>query len=319
MLNLLMSLVALAALAPPSSDAANGSDIVVDGHNVSRRDISAAVNDIARPSSTGGFETQYARWDQPICVAVAGLPENSAQFMADRLGAIARDLGIHTEAPGCQNINVIIIFTNDPSALIERARVHKPGLLSGSSPYFLDQLARRDDAVRAVGSTDFVSGQGDPPTTSSLGSPTHNYPTLAQWSASHLRAPTQTRLGRMTVVVDTRQIVGVTYTQLAAYIAMASFAQIDTHAPAPNVSSILSLFPRDGSKAVPPDLSVFDQAYLRALYAVDSGLPGEQQRLTMVGSIQQIMAGITTNKRLQSPDDAPLGSGPKALGLQGSP
>jgi len=299
MLHLLLALAAsTAAPAPPPPDPTTGPAIVVEGRRLSQHEVSEAVRAIGRPDDAGGFEFQFARWDGPLCVAVAGLPREGGEYLADHLGAIARDLGIGSKGPGCKP-NAFIIVTADPAALIQRARFSKPGLVSGLYPALLDRIVRSDDAVRAIASTDLTSGDGDAGTPSTYGESGHDVVTLPQWNASKLNAPTQTHLSRVTVIVDSRQLDGISYAQLSAYLAMVTFARLDVHSSKPDVDTILTLFPR--GQAAPQDLTAFDQAYLRALYTVAPNMPGDQQRLAMIGMIQKLIDGLEKDKRLRAP------------------
>jgi hypothetical protein len=67
------------------------------------------------------------------------------------------------------------------------------------------------------------------------------------------------------VLVDARKTTGVSFGQLAAYIAMAGLAQIRLDAKLDDTSTILQLFLNAG-KAPANGLSPWDQAYLKALY-----------------------------------------------------
>ena len=217
------------------------------------------------------------------------------------------------DLPGCTP-NAIIVVTSDPEGMIDKARKRIPTLVSGLDPAILSRIARSHDAVRSIASTYLSSGDSDPAVPSSYGLAGHNVVTLPQWQSSRLNAPTQTHIGRVTVIVDARQIAGLSYAQLSAYLAMATFAQLDVHSSRPNVDTILSLFPRGGT--APDDLTAFDRAYLRALYTVPLNLPDDQQRLIMIGTIQRIIDGLEKNKLLRAPvsqdaDDAPATAQPK--------
>jgi hypothetical protein len=68
-------------------------------------------------------------------------------------------------------------------------------------------------------------------------------------------------------IVDTQRVreSGVTHGQLAAYLAMVGFAELRSDPKIGAAPTILSLFSISG-KDRPTDLSLWDQAYLKALY-----------------------------------------------------
>lgn len=307
----LFAVAAAAAVMAPSGTPGD-SEIVVEGHKLTAHEISQAVEAVGQPSSNGGFETQFARWDGPICIGVAGMAPDDGQYIADRLGAIARDLHIRAELPGCHP-NILIVVTSDPSTLIREARLQRPSLVSGLAPALLDRLARNNAAVRVVSSHAFTSADGDPAIAGDFASAGQKTVTLHQWHATHLLAPTQTHLSSMTVIVDKNKMAGLNYQQIAAYLSMVAFAEINVGAQPSGVRTILSLF--SSGDDLPQDLTAFDQAYLRALYAVDPRLSGDQQRSMMAGSIQRIMADTLrkSDASLRATGGESLGSGPEAM------
>jgi hypothetical protein len=69
------------------------------------------------------------------------------------------------------------------------------------------------------------------------------------------------------VIVDTQRVreSGITYGQLAAYIAMVGLAELRSDPKTGAAPTILSLFSTSG-KDRPTGLSLWDQAYLKTLY-----------------------------------------------------
>jgi hypothetical protein len=83
-------------------------------------------------------------------------------------------------------------------------------------------------------------------------------------------------------VVDARLAKGVSFGQLAAYIAMVGLAQIKLDAKLGDAPTILQVF-SNPAKAPPLGLSTWDQAYLKALY--HSERPDNTQHLAIARSM----------------------------------
>lgn len=284
---LLSGATALAA----QSSAPSTAEIVVNGRFPDQEKRNrAAVSALARPVPQGGFESQFGRWEEPVCVAVGGLPQDRAQFIADRIGTIAREVKIGAQAPGCHP-NVYIVATNDPATLVTKARGSKSGLLSNISNNDIAVMEHSRAAVRWAALTGATGSSGERlgDDTQDTGTPMNN--TLKVWHSSRIKANTRAVLLRMVIVLDMRQALGHSYRQLAAYLAMVSLAQLRPNADAPMVNTVLAAF-RPGGDA-PDDLSDFDHAYLKALYEMPADDFGTLQKQAMVGIIDRTMKAKT--------------------------
>jgi len=290
----LLVLAAASAVVPPP--AASTPDIVVKGQRpVQRAQTRKAVGTIAKPAAQGGFGWQYARWDEPVCMMVAGLPAAGGRFVADRIGQIARRAGAEVEEPGCRP-NIYVIIAPDPAAFVSGATKKRAGLLQGLGGAEIARLGKSNDPVRWASVTTVTSSQGDPMIKANSGAGGASFGnarmnTLAQWRASTIYASTSTHLARMVVLVDGRRAQGLSYRALADYIGLVSLAQLQPGADATMVDSILSLF--RGKKDAPTGLTRFDTAFLHALYTVDPAMPGETQRQMIIGAIDRALATMS--------------------------
>ena len=75
-----------------------------------------------------------------------------------------------------------------------------------------------------------------------------------------------TTFSRVFVVVDRTQLHGVTFGQLAAYVAMVGLARLKPDARLGDAPTILTLFSGEPQVA-PRGLTDWDQAFLKSLYA----------------------------------------------------
>ncbi len=295
MLGVLVALIAMSsasAPAQPSTSISSGPEIIVRRRVFTSSDISKAVRSIGQPVPIGGFDDQYPRWRTTLCVAIVGMPVDAGRFIADQIGVAARDVGLKTGAPGCQP-NAFILFTAAPAKLIARARIHKAELVSGVDPATLSLIGKSSDAVRWIGSVELAAPQGGPALPSDSGIAVRPFLLLNRHDGgSRITDSAQTFLERMTVIVDTRQIEGIAYGQLSAYLALATLAELNPHAVAPNVDSILSLFPRSGH--APNGLTTFDKAYLKGLYDSNPEMPGVMQRSSIIASVRRTLNSSET-------------------------
>jgi hypothetical protein len=301
MIELLMTGAILAApgqppqSAPPAPQAEGPvtlSDVTVTGQSLQDL-IRNFVVEVAEPNRHRGL----ARWDERVCVGVANLRPETAQFMADRVSTVASDLGLTTEAPGCTP-NILIVATDDAGALTRslvqrRARAFRmggPGMDRGGDA--LEDFIETPRPVRwwqMSIPTDAVSGEravripGD--CSGSCASAVDMAPRIAVFAASRLRTQIVDNLTRAIVVVDVDEVSHLSLMQLADYIAMVSLAQIDPDADTSAYASILNVM-KDPDSA--DGLMDWDRAYLGGLYGAErNALNDRAQRGEVVDSIRE--------------------------------
>lgn len=268
-----------AAPPPPplaADEAVELGDVTVTGRTLDQL-IQGFVDEVAEPNRGRGL----ARWDDRICVGVANLRPELAQYLADRVSTVAEDLGLETGGPGCTP-NILIVATDDggglASALVERRgrafRMGGSGMDRGAAALRDFQQAERpvrwwqmsmpvdsatgERAVRIPGEC-----------TGACASPMDYAPTLSIIGPSRLRTQIVDNLSRAIVIVDMDRVAGkATAAQLADYIAMITLAQINPEADTSRYSSILNVF----TEPAPADyLTSWDMAYLEGLYGAERG------------------------------------------------
>lgn len=235
--------------------------------------IDTFVNEVAAPNRHRGI----ARWDKAVCIGVANLRPEAAQYILDRVSTIAEDIGLQAGSPGC-TANVIIIATDDPDGLADSlVRDHRRGLRLGGSGMdrggaALRAFAASDRPVRwwqvslpvdAMTGDRAVRLPGECKSTCSSDDPGDFAPVTSVFAASRLSTQIVDNLIRTVVILDVDQVNRVSGQQLADYVAMVTFAQIDPEADTSRYASILNIF-EDTETA--PGLTNWDQAYLNGLY-----------------------------------------------------
>jgi hypothetical protein len=287
------------------------SDVTVTGRSLEDL-IRNFVVEVAEPNRHRGL----ARWHSRICVGVANLRPEAAQFLADRVSTVASDLGLDAEQPGCAP-NILIVATDDARALArsfvsERPRAFRMG--GAGMDRGGDALADFADAARPVRwwqmsmPTDSESGERAVRlpndclgTCGEEGSTQYFAPNTPTFAASRIRTQIVDNLLRAVVVVDVDEVSHLSLMQLADYIAMVSLAQIDPDADTSAYASILNVMKNPGSA---DGLMDWDRAYLGGLYAAErNALNDRAQRGEVVDSIRG------AHRRIRSEDRSDAGEG----------
>jgi hypothetical protein len=256
--------IAAAALVSAEAQTTPTPDIVVTGNKESdRKAAEAYVSSIAVRS-----ESQLARFHQPVCPLVIGMPKPYSTMVEKRVAADAAEAGIDVAKKLRCDANLIIVIADDGAALVKDIRLHYPGWLAGLSPRDIDALTvpgpARAWSVTSLRNEDGQGMRNQPDTPAGDG--LAGKAVLRVMTASILRQPTRQDMEASFVVIDKSATIGLTVRQIADYAAMRGLARTRPPAAgAEGLSTILSLFdPSAPSHA--RELTNADAAYLRALY-----------------------------------------------------
>jgi hypothetical protein len=219
-----------------------------------------------------------ARWDRKLCVRVAYLRPDLARFMVDRIGRVARQVGVGTGDPGCRP-NVLVIAAADGQ---EMARA----MVEARSSLFLTRVtganqSRADLEAFAASEQPVRWWHISLPVNADTGQAVVRLPGRAAAedssgeTGSRLRTELQNDLQRVFVVVDFNRASGTSIGPLSDYVAMVALAQVNPDADTSRYDTILNLFEGPGG---PSGLTGWDRSYLRALYdaRLDQRQPGAQ-------------------------------------------
>jgi len=239
-------------------------DIVVLGTPLREQVETFADTVVAPPHGRGP-----ARWSarSGICVGVVNLQRDAAQAMVDRVSEVALELGLPIGEPGCSP-NVLIIATDDApaltAALVERSpnAFRPPYAGSSRSRLQLRRFIETDRPVRWWHISMPVHSETGRMAVSLPGYP----PARVRALSSRLTTLIQNDLMRAYVIIDIDQIEGVSFKQLADYVAMVAFAQVDPDADLSGFSTILNVFDNPN---IAYGLTDWDQSYLGSLYGAE--------------------------------------------------
>lgn len=260
--------------------ARSADDIIVKGRpEPRRRDVDRQARAITPRIDV--HSEPLARFQDPICPGILGLPRGFAEAMVDRIRFDARRLRIDVaREDGCRP-NIVIAFVRNGQREIEAIR-NKPGsLLAGLTTAEVRELAADAGPVHAWVNSLVRSRDGDPLRGSAEAG---QIPTVTVPAAtSHIFLATRLDIVSAVVLIDITAVDGMSVMQLADYAVMRSLARtrsVDSDAAA---ETILSLFDPGGAR--PAELTAFDLAYLRSVYGSLPNLPA----LTKLGGVAREM------------------------------
>jgi hypothetical protein len=275
---------ALAALTPTAAPAPSRSDtqtIVVEGTSPKR----SANNylDLVLPPM---FDGQIGRFEDPLCPATIGLPDNLKEEVQKRLKLVAAVARISVATGPCKP-NLVIIVVDDKKALIEGMRKKKESYLYGLGTERIAELANSSGPVAAWQITDVIGADGMPLRTDGDGFP-RLFTTVPP---SRIVQTTRKRIIGGVVVVEQRGLVNVTTRQLADYALVRLLEPMEARERTPPDSSVLSLFNHGvAPEKAPQSLTWWDLSFLKALSDTRSDLVADVQRHEIRDKMLQEMA-----------------------------
>lgn len=300
MVRVLAAVVALqaAALTPAlaQSNASTDEEVVVRPPAVSNQDeVRSYVQALTVPTRT---RSPMPRWYRPLCLGVVGMQAEQAQVFNDRIGEVAQAVRLQVQGPGCRP-NVLIHFTRDPAGLAQGiASQNNLVSVNNDSGNSAGRDALRDfvqshDAVRwwhvsrtatdgvAFGRSNQANGEQERTRvqefTGEAGSSSRQDEMRDQTSEqvsngtrvremSRLRGGVMEMMDYVIIVIDANKANQTTVGALADYVAMITLAQINPDAETAGAPTILNLF-KENASVGPAELTSWDLAYLRGLYA----------------------------------------------------
>lgn len=258
---------ASAAGAPDDS----GNEIVVTGQ---REKFIADLQDVR--SISRDYDGQMARFETDICPLVLGLPRALAAAVELRIREIAAEIGGHAARGGCHP-NLTVFIADDGHALLSVLKSRQPMLFSTMSTSELSRLDRTTGPVWNWYSVDPKRRDGGPVEHISElsidgGAPVpvsdHAY-IATNVDMSRLSSPVRLDIMLSFLVIDRRAIDGLKLQQIGDFSAFMGLSMINyAHVTSFHRNSILRVLKdSSGAGALPQEITAFDLAYLRGLYA----------------------------------------------------
>ena len=257
--------------APTPAPRSSLGEITIQGLR-QRHALGAAVDHFVFSTLVSLGHDPYARWDSAVCPLVAGLNREQGDFILERISQAALSAHVPLAGSHCR-ANLFVVVTDRPHLLLKkwwaRDRVMydtRNGIapvrafISSTRPVHVwyntalgcsSQPLDTADQVGALAAAGILIEGGSGVVCA------HGVDTL-------LKTATVRGFSSVIVVVDTKQMRGVTLGQLAAYVALTGLAEVDLSAHDGAIPTILQLFQ---AGAHPPlDLTAWDRALLYGLY-----------------------------------------------------
>jgi hypothetical protein len=241
-----------------TSDAELETIEVVARREALRKEVQSFVADLTR--SDGEF---VGRWNRPVCLWMSGLPAGHAAFMRARIAALASSAGVPFDpADDCQ-ANLFVFVTAEPDELLAQLRKRNPRLLGVGSPSAQQLFLSSQQAVRAWYDSRLLNADGTSPIEE------FNKPPQFRLENSKIVGGVAENMASVMIIVDSTKMAAVSIGQLADYLCMVGFAQIEPRTNVAGRRTILSLFETANSRHAPAQLTDWDMAFLKALYATE--------------------------------------------------
>lgn len=273
MSNSVLALIGAGLVLLPSLATAQPADdrtIVVEGE---RKQQEQAIRDMAK-SVVGHlqFGRPLPRFFEPLCLAVAGVKPAVGDSFAARIIDNARRADVPVADGKCQP-NALVILSRDGRNQLEAARKKYPHLFDSLKELDVKKLLNARDPAFAWQVTEVRGVDGREFSGMRLEG-TREIKINSQYQIGRLNQPIRIDVNAAVVLIDANEVRGKTATQLADYASFRLFATTNeiSEEAANSMPTILSLFIAPDS--TPPELSEFDLAYLRGLYAMRANAPG---------------------------------------------
>jgi hypothetical protein len=215
-------------------------------------------------------DQSLANWQReiPICPLVAGLPREEGEYMLRRFSEIAASAGAPLAPEHCKP-NLFVVVSSNPDELLKAWTKRDVRMFDTGDDHGFTPVRKFMDAkipVRAWYNVEIYNSDGTPLNYSDLpGSSMTGVRVNEHSTATRIRFNDVRDLSSVIVLVDAPRARGVSFGQLAAYIAMVGLAEIKIDANASDTPSILQLFSKPETPT-PPGLSAWDVAFLNGLY-----------------------------------------------------
>ncbi len=282
---------------PPAGGASKLPQVTVEGERARlERRVNAFISQITLRSD----HESLARWNIPICPLVSGLPKETGEVLLTRLSEIAVAVRAPLDSAQCRP-NLYVLVASDPFELLRAWRKKDPyifGVLAADDPRHappakVERFLRTERPVRVwynFNNPDAGGGTSQNPR-DTLADARAGFSADAAANGGgidlpHLSWDTILNLTSVIVVIDSHRTNGITAGQLADYVAMVTFTQINLDKDPSTPTTILRLFAASATEEpAPSSLSTWDRGFLKGLYQTNQA--SKLQRFTIAHSIAQ--------------------------------
>ena len=288
---LLLALTTISATPPPEPD-----EIVVTAVPTNPAERRKAVSSFVGKVSQSAVQNQLSRRMSAYCPKVLGLEDKYVPLVEAKLEEAEEAARLKRLPAGCTT-DMLVIFTQNGDALMEALQKKKPVFFLYLEPWKSRELFKSGRAVRwwyeNQGKSQNGATVGNDPRAAQAGASVAELTTNQIYSASLITTPIKVNLSGNVVVIDVSKAEGYPLNAIASYAAMVSFAQVSARDNVlGDVPSVLGMFNRPGPRGEAlKDLTVWDRAYLSALYKIPMNRNFDRQRNALRGAMLEAIEG----------------------------
>ena len=237
---------------------------------------------------------KIARWEDPICPSVKGLPANFTTFILKRVRDVAALVGAPVNADESCKSNIDIVFTTTPQALLDTVRASRPVMLGYyDSSEQADHMAVVSHTIQGWHATQSVDLRGKTvidsryvETGNALGNNSLNV------TGNRLGDGLRTSYYHSIIVADPNKLGNYEIGTLADAIAMLALSQPAQEDACTELPSILDLTNPTCRKDKPATaLTPADMGYLRGLYQANPGAALGARKDGIAFHVKEALAG----------------------------
>jgi hypothetical protein len=245
------------------------------------------------------FTGKIARWERRICPQVVGQNPHYAAFISQHLKYVALAAGAPVDTDASCTPNIDIVFTTTPQDLLDTVGKQNQHYLG-----YFDSVAQKNalavvtrpiqawyatestdlrgrrhlDTGRSIvggttvqslngmtGTFDGLTGQAGDTMGLSAGNTLTDMAPFFHVTGNHINDGIHTGFNHVLIVIDSTKLAGQGIVPLADYIAMLALSQVATPDACQELPSIINRM-ASGCEHTPDSLTMFDLAYLQALY-----------------------------------------------------
>ena len=287
-----------AAAAEPAPKAAPTT--AVEGVTVqapSQKTLDKQVRDFVAASDAQSRIGQLPRWEDRICPRTIGLPPDFAGFVNKRILTIAAEVKapVAKDPAKCQ-VNLLIVVTGEPQALLDKVLKERPYLLgfhyTRSEAEALAKVTHPIQAWYATATQD-LNGRvipDDPEADwQATSDPDEIVANATHAEGSRLRSGLKSQFSSVLVVVDSAKIAAHGIGALSDYIAMLALTQSQNLDSCRALPTISNLFTAGCATAAVTEVTPVDLAYLKGLYEMGGTNFGALQQSAIAWEIKKAL------------------------------
>jgi hypothetical protein len=268
-------LAAILAAALINVPSARAQDVVI----TAQKEVPPAqARHFVRSIASTGVDGQLARFAEPVCPLVMGLPDKYNLDVAQRIRAVATAAGVEVPKDLKCVPNIVVIVAQNGDAFVKELRKKIPTIFVGVSSTQMKR-ALRDGPVHVWNTVETRNEDGQGMSAELVDIGNTQARVLNVKTASMINLSSQQAVVRSVIILEDDALINKTLTQIADYIAMRTLAGARPPREGGDTATILSLF--DAGAVPPPELTSLDRSFLEGVYKMRPTGRGQSQKLTI--------------------------------------